>query len=668
MFSPTWLVESLLEAVELKQRLTQSKNILKPGSIIHVMKNNSPAPPMNWLFKSAISVAKSSTVAKICLIILPFVILFYYPILTDDFDIWFHLAYGKEHLKNFSWNIDHSQFSWTPALADWQYVSWLGSLFIYLIHLIAGMSGLFILQWTIFLMVFSLYYFFLRALKLRFDITNIMGILLIAVVLKLTIPYLKPELFTILFFTAACFLYFYAKATRKKLFYLYPLLFLIWVNTHGGFIFGIFLLALCVLGETLALFLTPKNRMPSPVYFSLIIATILSGVVLLFNPYGIEYHLTILNNIFSPDYMESTTQLFAYQNMWNYLNFSTPNFNFSNAAWSLLTLGLIFLGYNVYLLVEKKHINIPIIVLNICFFFISMQYGRTTLFYPPVWFFSMNYLLWESNSVDLWKKLFPVTLVVFSIFCYLCPYNIVTMQDQKSWFGKEANNFLPINEVEFVKRNNLPGPIFNDYGIGSYMMWSMYPKYKVWIDSRYGPYAEKIMPEWFNINQNLTPGILSEFTKKYPFKVALIQLRHSNLISWLLNSKEWRIVFFDKVAIVIIHQSVISSLPADALSTNMSPARYQELKNPTILVNLFNIYNSLGSGYGRKILAIYRKNISSNYRYRTMQIDSMSTEIKQKQAEERMLRIPLISATYSTRSRPPIPEDLGQFVGAKRRC
>jgi len=32
------------------------------------------------------------------------------------------------------------------------------------------------------------------------------------------------------------------------------------------------------------------------------------------------------------------------------------------------------------------------------------------------------------------------------------------------------------------------------------------------------------------------------------------------------------------------------------------------------------------------------------------------------------MRIPLISATYSTRSRPPIPEDLGQFVGAKRRC
>jgi len=41
--------------------------------------------------------------------------------------------------------------------------------------------------------------------------------------------------------------------------------------------------------------------------------------------------------------------------------------------------------------------------------------------------------------------------------------------------------------------------------------------------------------------------------------------------------------------------------------------------------------------------------------------------IGQHQATDR-LRIPLISATYSTRSRPPIPEDLGQFVGAKRRC
>jgi len=55
-------------------------------------------------------------------------------------------------------------------------------------------------------------------------------------------------------------------------------------------------------------------------------------------------------------------------------------------------------------------------------------------------------------------------------------------------------------------------------------------------------------------------------------------------------------------------------------------------------------------------------------------IASIEDTTKRRQAEAELaeyqqhLRIPLISATYSTRSRPPIPEDLGQFVGAKRRC
>ena len=39
-----------------------------------------------------------------------------------------------------------------------------------------------------------------------------------------------------------------------------------------------------------------------------------------------------------------------------------------------------------------------------------------------------------------------------------------------------------------IKKLKLPPPLFNDYVSGGYMMWAMYPEYKVFIDSRGKPY------------------------------------------------------------------------------------------------------------------------------------------------------------------------------------
>ncbi len=42
----------------------------------------------------------------------------------------------------------------------------------------------------------------------------------------------------------------------------------------------------------------------------------------------------------------------------------------------------------------------------------------------------------------------------------------------------------PSNAVEFIQKNRIPGNMFNLYNSGGYLIWSLYPDYKVFIDGR----------------------------------------------------------------------------------------------------------------------------------------------------------------------------------------
>ena len=38
--------------------------------------------------------------------------------------------------------------------------------------------------------------------------------------------------------------------------------------------------------------------------------------------------------------------------------------------------------------------------------------------------------------------------------------------------------------VDYLKKNPLPGPMYNNYGFGGYLVWSRGPEQKVFIDGR----------------------------------------------------------------------------------------------------------------------------------------------------------------------------------------
>ena len=554
---------------------------------------------------------------------------------------WYHLKFGEYFIKNHTFNLDHSIFSWTPADPKWRYGIWLGSSMLYIAFSLLGPPGLYIIQWLVLLSIPFLYWRFARIIGNPVSVTHIFCLLLVYLPVNLTAIYIKPELFTTLFFTITAFVFFYVKVTHKqKWLYVYPPLLFLWVNTHGGYLIGLFFLSLALVGEGLNYFLAKKSRLPAPVIKTLLITVIASYVAVLFNPYGISYHIGILKTIISPEYMGYATKVFAWASMWGYV---TPNpghsFRFVNTVWSLLFAIILFAALSIYVFKKRRFFDFALILLNFVFFYLGMKQARVTIFPPIIALFSFLYILKQSDLLDLTKKAAPVALVLF----VLCSFHIIDQSmmnlEDRSWFGSNMLKYAPVNAVEFIKKNRLPGPIFNDYLIGGYLIWALYPDYKVFIDPRYGPYWKEVGPDYFKFTENLSQENLRSFNAKYPFKIAIIHMREAPMILLFLRSPDWKLVYFDKTAVVIVHKSVIPMLSREALSTDIGTHRFRDVDSALVLSNLFNFYLQIGPQYAQEIKNIFEKNVSVFFKYKNAKLIEMQDAINGRMQELQQLQL-----------------------------
>ena len=164
---------------------------------------------------------------------------------------------------------------------------------------------------------------------------------------------------------------------------------------------------------------------------------------------------------------------------------------------------------------------------------------------------------------------------------------------------------VPAEEVEVIKKWKLPPPLFNDYLSGGYMIWAMYPDYKVFIDSRGKPY--EMTHVWDQYNEfmgNPTKESIRKILSRYPFRVALINLVYTETILDILDNAgdEWHLLFLGRNAAILVHRSILPDLSEELLrSIDTDPAKFRDVKNPETLSQLFLIYVNGASGHGAVI-------------------------------------------------------------------
>lgn len=586
-----------------------------------------------FIFSEKLSYSKYLKLAV--MILLPVMILLRYPVDSLDYDLWWQMALGKYYLTHHTLVIDHSIFSWTPTDHGWIYNTCLGSIILYLIYSMMGGLGLWIFQWLILLGIFLSFYVFLKLIKQPLDITSLTVMAAVGISCSTSLSYYKPELFSPLILSWIAVIFSYFKIKRKIFsLYIYPFIFALWVNLHGAFLLGFCLLGCFFIGEILNRIFSMPESFSMKELFHLGAACVLSALAVLVNPYGINYLLGIYNASMSEVYTVNTRYIQAYVSLWPYLkDLGQSAVSFFNVGQNVLLMSvMILLLASIFLwaLMKKKICDFSLLVLTIATFIGSMSVVRTVYMFPLVFFFSFYYLPYRLNLKNISAKVTALSLIIFIILFINISYFTIRYGAGNKWFGAGLESFAPVEEVAFLKKYRLQGKIFNDYVIGGYLLWDLYPDYKVFIDPRHGLYCKQVAPDyWDFVSKSATPESIRRFTQKYPFNIVILRYSELPLIFDFLNA-DWQLLYFEKNAAILIHKSLLSEIPPGVRNVDLGPMRFKDVKNPEVLLKVFSLYVNFYPQGSRVIYDIYKNNVSDYYKPKREHLKVMESDMRQK--------------------------------------
>jgi len=468
--------------------------------------------------------------------------------LIKCYDIWWHLRTGDLLLKGIFPTQDI--FSFTAFGNPWILHEWGSEVLFTLAYKGMGFSGLIILKSFVFALTFGLA--FKMMLRKNINILVCFMFTLILMVGSAGSWTVRPHMFTGLFLVMLFYIYIEFKhhKNQKALRFL-PLIFLLWINLHGGFIIGFMFLGICIVAELINIFIQYDKEKSLSFYECkiFIIYTLISFAACFINPNtyeGVLYPLIYLGNQMDSHLISE----------WNPPTIRS-NVQFFIMVFFIIT-GLLFnkkklLLYEIFLILvfvffafsAKRHVSIftlvaiPIVAplwQNIIF----AGYERifhivTDCLKLPLQKIS-DYFNSRSSSFSLKEEQLKYhTILILVIFFLILLYGF---KGEKFNIGVNKSLY-PIEIVGYIKSNNIKGNMFNQYAWGGFLIWSL-PDRKVFIDGRMDVYKKEISDQYLTII-DLKEG-WEDVLKKY--SIEYIVVNKNLIISRFLAkmSDEWVVV------------------------------------------------------------------------------------------------------------------------------
>lgn len=457
-----------------------------------------------------------------------------------DGDLFWQMAYGRQLLERGTLVPDHAAFSWTPATGATIYCAWLGEIVLYGL----GLPGLFILRYAIVGVALGLAAHFLRAAGL-FSRLEFFPILLMIVLPGYLGTMLKPELFSFLFLNVLAWGYYYVWRLRgsRAFLWAFPLLMLVWVNTHGVFAFGLFAMTAAALFEGKAFRLS----------------VVAAWVAILCTPYGPRYPLQLFG-----EWAAMLTGQLQAGDAAAYHYVAAHNSIFQAGALHLVEYGA-FMALVVMLCVRDR----ASLLLNLFFAVLYLWYLRTSFYWAPFFFYSVAFARPPAPR----KGVVAVAVVLFLGWSFRAGHDSVYRPLYSSWCGFGVSYRSPVLESEWVRRFAPPQRLVNDYDNGGYLLWD---GHKVMIDGRSFPFREWLRP-YIDWEGGRSPLPIDEAD------VAVISIKNGALWRTLLQTGKWQLAWFGPSAAVLTRPGRTFAPEA----RTFAPERFQQIRNDEKALEVF---------------------------------------------------------------------------------
>jgi hypothetical protein len=446
-----------------------------------------------------------------------------------DSDTWWHLVVGQRILATHSWPTSDI-YSFTAYGTPWIAYEWLPDVTLAWAYGAAGfrawMGLLFALASAITLLTY--YYAYLRCgnPKAAFVAT---GVVLPLAGVSFS---LHPQLFgyAFLLLTLICLELF--EQGRQGALWLLPLIFVVWINTHGTFVIGYLALAAYGLGGLLEIrqgsLVANRWERPDRIRFELAALLSLAGACL--TPYGTRLASYPLQMVFlqRANLADVTT--------WQPLDLRTwPGKLF---LIFVLLLAAAFLAYRPAL----RLADLALFLFGVA---MTALHARMLPLFAIVFTPLLAGLLgrwiskYEPSREDFIRNAILATAVVLAII-WIFP--------ARQYLERAAHAPYPEQAMDYLRDHPQPAPLLNKLDWGGYLLYRLGPEHRVFIDGRIDIYEYSGVFADYEPIMNLDESA-PRLLRKYDVRSCLISAT-APLATFLENSPEWHKVYSDQKSVL----------------------------------------------------------------------------------------------------------------------
>ena len=453
-----------------------------------------------------------------------------------DADFWWHLETGNWIVENFS--IPKTDpFSQTKFGEPWIAHEWLSEVIFYGIFKIGGLGLLSILFSIVITASFALSYSRSDGKPYLAGFVTILGALASAPLWGV-----RPQMISLLFFSGFLLLLDkYTRTSNKRYLYFLPVIMLLWVNLHAGYMLGPAVILIYIAGSCAEAVVAVLNK-EKPSWTDLkakvlpeLIILVLCLVASMANPNGLKILIYPFQTLSSNAMMSMIVEWFS------------PDFH--KTEWlPLIALTLLLIASGLY---SKKQSSITEILLACAFGFGALRSMRNVPLFAIAIIPILSYHI--DGIVNL--KL-PITTPtrrqsLLNIFLLAIAALVVCLRIDSVITNQKVaeEKAFPATATNWIKEDLPDGNIFNSYGWGGYLIWNLYPKYKVFIDGRADLYGDSFMSTYNSIYYAQTGW--KDKLDQANIRIVLVEPTAS-IASALQNDNNWKVVLQNDKSILLV--------------------------------------------------------------------------------------------------------------------
>ena len=513
------------------------------------------------------------------------VIIFSQKIEFTSLDLGRHLANGR-----FVWQDAGLLFKnfYSYSEPEFPFINhhWLTGVIFYGLYLAGGFQLLSLFSILLWLMIFGLA-FNLAARRAGFYLSALLA--WPAIFLLSQRPDIRPEVFSYLFLLLTWWLLEKAEETKNHFWLLWFLpLFAIWANLHIYFFLGLALIVFQILVVFLSAFFRDwpawgriysqlreflsdawsRAWRPTRLWFYYGLVAVLACLL---NPNtwrGLFYPLNILRQ-YGYEIAENKSVFFMEKLSVN------PNFFIFK-----FLLALLFLSWVIYWFF-KREVRGKDFLISILFTALGLFATRNLALFalatfiissrnlaPALLYFQPLFSDWAEEKKERVRLILSTALFIVLIgagtYLFLDARSYHNFIKQAPGWGLAAGSE---ESARFFKEHNLSGPIFNNYDLGSALIFWLYPEERVFVDNRPEAYSVSFFTDVYKPLQ-IDSFAWEKYSQYYDFQT--IYFSHTDSTPWarqfinfILDNPDWKLVYFDAYVVILRPQATAVEIKAE---------------------------------------------------------------------------------------------------------